>query len=66
MTSGLESRPDAGLAMIHEDLQGGRWTKDWCGGARRGACVCLDARGRVTRALGEAARRRTGSDPSAP
>src|SRR6266498_3555725 len=59
-------RPSPGVALMDDDLQGGRWTKDWCGGARRGACVCLDASGRSTRALGGFARRRTGSDPSAP
>ena len=42
--------------------QGGRWTKNWCGGGNQTAGVVLDVRGRDSGAMEGSVRRRTGSD----
>jgi hypothetical protein len=45
-----------------KNLQGGRWTRTGVAVSRMDARVCLDACGQDTGALGDSARRRTGSD----
>jgi len=42
--------------------QGGRWTKNRCGGGSQTAGVVLDVRGRDSGAMEGSVRRRTGSD----